>query len=191
VFNDGDSFEELSNVICLFNPCDIPLELTGIAEEKDAILTWSLPNNNYSLLGYNIYRDEIKINDALIVDNEYRDKDLENATYIYQLTAVYEALCEESNFTEGVAVLINLGISDVLNDGYKIYPNPTNGNVTIEGKGLTCIELYDIHGRLLAYYDNLKDILHLDVNNFANGLYFVKLYSETNMMVAKRLSVMK
>ena len=190
VFTDDESVAEMSNVICLFISCEIPEELTGVAEGNIAVLNWEEPKS-IDIIGYNIYRDDVKINDELVIDREYRDKDLEDAIYIYQVSAVYETLCEESDLTKGVAVHINLGVYDVQTSTFNIFPNPTTGNVTIEGTGLNRVEFFDVQGRKLAEYNNLTDYLKINVNNVVNGVYFVKLYSDKNLVVVKRLVMMK
>ncbi|MCL1850252.1 MAG: C25 family cysteine peptidase [Bacteroidetes bacterium] len=191
VFGNDESLAEMSNVICFFITCEMPEELLGAVETNTAVLSWSEPKNTDDLLGYNIYRDDIKVNSSVITSTEYRDENLENATYIYKVSAVYNALCEESNLTEGVLVLINLGIHDIQTDSFNLFPNPTTGNVTIEGKGLTRVELYDIQGRMLAHYNNVNERLNINVNNYSNGVFFVKLYSNDSVVAVKRLVVIK
>ena len=56
---------------------------------------------------------------------------------------------------------------------------------------LTCVELFDIQGRKLAEYPNLTEILQMNVNHLNNGIYLLKLYSENNITVTKRLVVIK
>jgi len=192
MYETKESYAEMSNVICFFELCEIPEDLTGTDELKTAILTWNAPKRNSSLLGYNIYRDGDKLNNVLLTGREYRDEELENGKYIYNVSAVYELMCEESEFTEGVEVEIDyVGINDLQNNSHKIYPNPTTGYVTISGEGLSNVEIYDIQGRLLAQYNNVKEKLQINVNNYDNGIYLVRLYSENSVVVVKRLVVIK
>jgi hypothetical protein len=44
-----------------------------------------------ALTGYNVYRDEVKINDNLVLENSYTDYDLTGGNYNYHVTAVYNA----------------------------------------------------------------------------------------------------
>lgn len=55
-------------------------------------LSWEVPSEEgvtQWLTGYNIYRNEEKINDALVTKTTYEDNSLENGTYRYKVTAVY------------------------------------------------------------------------------------------------------
>ena len=194
VFAGGESLSEISNVICFFISCKVPEDPAGIDEEKTAVITWSDPKNIDAayILGYNIYRNGDLLNEALISTTEYRDEHLENGTYTYKISAVYELLCEESELTEGVEVIINYtGINEIPTASYSIYPNPATGIVTIEGQGLNHVEIYDIQGRKLTEYLNVNNTLQINVNNYDNGIYFVRLYSEDSVVVVRRLVVIK
>jgi hypothetical protein len=68
-----------------------PLNLSATAGNSIVWLEWEEPQERIELLGYNIYRDEILINPALLIDAEYEDTDVVNGiTYYYFITAVYE-----------------------------------------------------------------------------------------------------
>ena len=193
VYPSGESYAEMSDVICYFLVCEMPVGLAGTDNEKTAILTWSkLADIGDPFSGYNIYRDGEKLNTQLLTVTEYNDEELANGTYTYQISAVYDLMCFESEWTEGVEVEIKyVGINELETDSYSIYPNPTNGNVTFEGIGLNSIEIYDIQGRTLAQYTNLNGKLQINVNSYENGIYFVRLISSSGEMAVKRLVVIK
>ena len=191
VYGTKESCAEMSNVVCYYLDCEIPEDLAGIDDEKTAVLTW-LELQIDELTGYNIYRDGEKINDKPITVATYRDEELENGIYIYQISAVYSLFCGESDITEGVEVEIDyVGINGLQTDSYKIYPNPTNGIVTIAGTGLNSVEIFDIQGRMLAKYNNVSEKLQINVNPYENGIYFVRLFSARGDMAVKRLVVIK
>jgi hypothetical protein len=192
VYGTKESFAEMSNVICFFLTCEMPAGLTGNAVEKTATLTWTKLEGIDELSGYNIFRDGEKLNAQPLTVTEYNDEELANGTYIYQISAVYALSCTESELTEGVEVKIDdVGINELQTDSYSIFPNPTNGNVTIEGKGLSSVEIYDIQGRSLAQYTNVNEKLQINVNSYENGIYFVRITSASGEMTIKRLVVIK
>jgi hypothetical protein len=193
VYGTKESYAETSNVICNFAPCEMPLELTGIDEEKTAILTWSEPEGAEGLLGYNLYRDEVKINETLIEEKEYRDEELENGTYIYKVSAIYENLCYESELTDGVSVTIDyIGINDFQASSYNIYPNPTTGefHVTSDKLQVTNTEIFDIYGRK-CHTSRVTRQESANVSHLQSGVYFVKIFSDDGVVVVKRLVIMK
>jgi hypothetical protein len=56
---------------------------------------------------------------------------------------------------------------------FKFYPNPTStGQLTIEGEGITAVEIFDIHGRLLLTQSNS---LNINVSHLSIGLYQIRL----------------
>jgi len=172
--------------------CEPPVKPEIIAGEAYyiALITWDEPENiDGVLLGYNVYRDGgYQLNEELIIDHEYRDTVLlvGNGTVYYYISAMYEH-CEAK--TEDIPFVVN-SINNYQESSYNIFPNPTNGNVTIEGQGLNRVEIYDIQGRQLAEY-NVNEILQINVSNYENGIYFVRLYSENSVVVVKRLVVIK
>jgi len=191
-----ESFAEMSNVICNFMPpqlCEIPADLLGTPHDEIcsiAVVTWNEPEIDGILLHYNIYRDGEKIAETQPDVLEYLDEDLEDGIYVYQVAAFYEH-CEESERAEGVTVIINcVGIQDVQVSSFEIFPNPTTGEVTMRGEGLSRVEFYDIQGRKLNEY-NATGKLQINVNHLNNGIYFVKMYSGTNMAVVKRMVIMR
>ncbi|MDR2972246.1 MAG: GEVED domain-containing protein [Bacteroidales bacterium] len=193
-----ESYSAMSNVICNILPpdpefCEPPVNLQGDTIGNIAIITWDEPENiDGILLGYYIYRDEAEtpLNEELITEKEYRDEELEDGTYQYNVETVYEHCISE--MSESVIVTINtVGIHELQIASYELYPNPTNGNVTIEGKGLNRVEIYDVQGRKLVEYNSVTDNLQINVNKYENGIYFVKLFSEKNMTVTKRLVIIK
>lgn len=59
--------------------------------------------------------------------------------------------------------------------GFHMYPNPTDGQLFIEGNEIYSIELFDIRGikQLAISADNEQTIL--DLSGFPNGLYLIKI----------------
>ncbi|MDR2970451.1 MAG: C25 family cysteine peptidase, partial [Bacteroidales bacterium] len=62
-----ESLPEMSNVICNFTPCIAPVDLTVVIENNTAFLTWEdSPEMAGTLLGYNVFRNEVQINEELL-----------------------------------------------------------------------------------------------------------------------------
>ncbi|MCL2435823.1 MAG: T9SS type A sorting domain-containing protein [Lentimicrobiaceae bacterium] len=170
--------------------CETPVELSGTDNENTAIISWNEPENiDGVLLGYNIYRDDVMINILPIKVREYMDEGLENGIYLYQVSAIYEHC--ESELTDTVSVEITVGINDFTIASFNIYPNPTTGNVTFKGAGLNRVEIFEIQGRKLAGYENVNGILQINVSQYTNGIYFIKMYSDDHQIVTKRLIILK
>jgi hypothetical protein len=190
---NNESFAQISNVICHFamQPCESPINLEGIEKDCGALITWDEPEMD-GLLSYYIYRDGKKIAETIASIRTYHDELLENGNYAYQVSAVYEH-CGVSMRTDVVTVLIDcVGINEAQADLFQIFPNPANNSITIKGNGLNRVEIYDLQGRKLAEYNNIKDHLQInDLSKFESGVYFVKMYTENHQMATKRLVIVK
>ena len=68
------------------------------------------------------------------------------------------------------------------------YPNPTNGNLTIENNQFKIekVENFNLQVQLLftTTYQN-KKLLNLDFSNYSNGIYLVVLHTNMNIKIFK------
>jgi PKD repeat protein len=64
-----------------------PSNVDATVEGNDVTITWTAPAEK-ALTGYNVYRNESSI--AYVTETTYTDSDLENGTYTYCVTAVYD-----------------------------------------------------------------------------------------------------
>ncbi|MFN4233291.1 MAG: SBBP repeat-containing protein [Bacteroidia bacterium] len=71
-----------------------------------------------------------------------------------------------------------IGIDDIItNEIIKIYPNPAKEALTIEVSENSKLEVYAYDGKLVAQ-ENIANRTVLNVSNFNNGIYFVRLTNE-------------
>lgn len=65
-----------------------------------------------------------------------------------------------------------------------VFPNPTNGNITLRlgnlyGRGSNKIQLFDSRGSIILYRENISEpVLELDLNAFPKGVYFLKVLNK-------------
>ena len=66
-----------------------------------------------------------------------------------------------------------------------IYPNPSNGQFTINGNNITTIEVYNVIGEKVfqSTIHNLKS--EIDLSNQTNGIYFMKIYDGQAILTKK------
>jgi hypothetical protein len=174
--------------------CEKPAQLAGTSNINNASLTWDEPINiDGILIGYNVYRDNIQIWETDSSEREYIDENLENGTFIYQVSAKYEH-CEESELTEGVLVEIYIeGINEIQPDAYKIFPNPANNEITIQGEGIRQLEIHDVTGKILFSHPLISSssLQKINISHLASGVYLIKIYPESNDPIVKRLVIIK
>ena len=126
---------------------------------------------------------------------EYRDNLAEDGheDVYYRLTAFYLAdngeTCESDfaaslNDPEQNYISIDLtSTEENLESSLKLYPNPTNGLITIELEGLQKVMVYNALGQALLNKEASRDVLQLDLSGFEDGLYWIKVMAQSGTMV--------
>jgi hypothetical protein len=186
ICQESDFTDEVTLIVC-----EAPANLQGNVEDNAILLTWTEPENvNGTLSGYNIYRNDAQINVEVITETEYLDEVLAGGNYSYQVSAVFEH-CEQA--TE--EMLINVGVNEFKTSSYNIFPNPTNGEFRISSSEFRIdnIAIYDVYGKcvLKPETQNSKQETIINVSHLQAGIYLVKIYSDNNITVTKRLVIIK
>ena len=76
-------------------------------------------------------------------------------------------------------------------NGFSIYPNPSNGQFTINYRGnnvSSSIEVRDVRGKLVyenQLSSNANESLNIDLSNQSKGLYFIKFYNAEESFIEK------
>jgi hypothetical protein len=116
-------------------PSNLMVEQMGGGGLNDAWIHWFDPNTTQTVLGYNLYRNGICINDSLLMDTVFADLDLENGTYDYYATALYnEGESEPSNTATFVVNIPQCTLAGIVTDRFTGDPivNATISNGTVE-----------------------------------------------------------
>ncbi len=58
---------------------------------------------------------------------------------------------------------------------FSIYPNPTTGIFTIQGKDIQLIEITNISGQIVRQYSIIDNHFKVDLTMFTKGIYFIKI----------------
>lgn len=89
----------------------------------------------------------------------------------------------------------NLGVDDLsFSKNIKIYPNPSNGIVTIDNQSRSFIKslnIYDVTGNEIKYSTINSNLtkLSISVQNLSSGVYFAKILSDTGLSSTKKIIV--
>jgi hypothetical protein len=74
---------------------------------------------------------------------------------------------------------------ELFNKNLSIYPNPTENKITIKIDRLSNYKIFNISGQLIKKGNLLIGENTLDVFNFSNGVYFIKINSNSNNATLK------
>jgi hypothetical protein len=163
-------------------PCNPATALeVKISENCVATLTW-IAAAEMQDAKYNVYRNNVKI--ATVSETTYLDDDVEpNVEHTWMVKTV----CEDGEAT-GIDAKeeCKVGVKELDNKVF-IFPNPSNGTITINAKDFVKIEIYNTVGQLVE----TKNINTVDVSSYNVGVYFFKVYDSNNNSVIKRVVVTK
>jgi hypothetical protein len=164
----------------------------------------ALDKEGYTLQQYNLYRsfdnaDYQQIASVPAVEGqlyyEYRDNLAEDdhEDVYYRLTAFYLADNGETCESDFATTLNNPDQNYVAIDltatneyqalDFKLYPNPTSGQITIALEGMQKVVVYNTLGQALLNKEASSDVLQLDLSGFENGLYWVKVMAQNGTAV--------
>ncbi len=173
VYNNLESI--LSNTVAINHlSLAAPQNLQAEVVENNVNLQWTAPETNLVSIGYNIYRNNQKINSEIIISTSYIDNDLEAGTYNYTVSAVYNE--GESNVCEPVQVHINITMIP-----------PTNLQVSVNQHEVTLTWQAPQVRNLLGYNVYRDEIM---VNSeIITATEFVETLSENGTYIYKISSV--
>lgn len=72
-------------------------------------------------------------------------------------------------------------------DFITVFPNPTNGQVRIEGENLRHIIIYNAIGQQVYNRETSNDVFEYDFHNHKEGLYLIRIETESGVAVKKVL----
>lgn len=133
------------------------------------------------LLGYNIYRDDLQLNDELIAETSYNDADPSIGSHEYYATAVYET--GESEPSNVVTVVVT-DINEISTNSVTVYPNPTDGMFTIRFIENVSVDLslIDLTGKEV-FAKTVTETSSFNVSDLQSGIYFLRILDKSSNTV--------
>ncbi len=171
--NDRMGWLREEEVVISCNPVrDLYAEAFG--DIPEVALRWTEPESGSTgnLLGYRILKNGILLEELPQAQQEYFDNDVDfDETHEYIVIAIFDDGCEAESDPLSVTV-----IWDAIHENgkeAKIYPNPANDVLHVEGSEVILVEVYNIMGQsVLNVNENFKSI---NIDSLQNGIYFVRL----------------
>ncbi len=110
-----------------------------------------------------------------------------NTTYV--LTGSNDGLCFPTTIVSVSVSACPIGIEELSNGNANVYPNPTNGFLTINfihEVSNSTFELTNALGELTLKLELDKNQTHLNIEQLTNGIYFYKIYQNgENIKIGK------
>ena len=172
------------------NPVAAMPEISGDAE-LDVRLT---PTSTYTIandveVGYSIEPEEAG---ALTPANDGKSVLVTwSVTYKGEviLTATPISECNNGNGTFDIKVKNSTDVNE-FSINASLYPNPTDGNVTIEAEGMQRLTVVNELGQVVYDVEVNNDTETLNMSQFGAGVFMIRIYTENGVGV-KRVSVIR
>ena len=178
------------------NGCQPPTGLNGeyqwTNEGFGTLLTWSYDVDPQS---FKVYRSEDGQNYSLLatVDKTAREYfDLTDAgDYYYQVTA-FRSYCESTpawvNEELDYVHIYVTSVSEDNDNGFKVYPNPTNALLCVEAEGLEQATIYNVMGQVVYQQHCSEDGMVISTSVLGAGVYTISVKTAQGTLT-KRFSV--
>ncbi|NRA91073.1 MAG: T9SS type A sorting domain-containing protein [Psychroserpens sp.] len=95
----------------------------------------------------------------------------------------FDVICRNNN--ELVLAVTNetLSLDDLDTTSFNLYPNPSKNLITVTGKTVTGIKVYDLNGRFVAYSKSNS----LSIKNLNNGVYILKISNSRGEPIIRKV----
>ncbi len=122
-----------------------------------------------------------------------------NPTHTYTTSGTYYVQLQALNIVSGctdtvqspfyitVNCTVNTGIPEYTRNTFNIFPNPSTGIYSVLADGPFSYEVVDLVGNKLATGVSTNNLTKIDLQNMADGMYYLKINSDGNTTVKKLL----
>ncbi len=110
----------------------------------------------------------------------------------YTVVGTNEFGCTSSDSMKLSVKVKTTGITDLASDNFQVYPNPASNNVYISVANFTntTLRMYDLIGNEVFHQEIKNEVTEVPVNQFAKGMYLVKIENtNANTIESKRFVV--
>lgn len=170
--NDRMGWIREEEIVVSCNPVrDLEAETGGDVSQVYLHWTEPEPGSTGNLLGYLIQKNGELLQEFLEMP-EYVDFEVEFfQTYEYVVIAVFDDNCESACAPLSIE-LIPDAVPEYSKEA-KVYPNPAQNMLHVEGTGLTEVEVFNIMGQsMLNINENIETV---DISHLQNGIYFIRI----------------
>ena len=167
------------------NRTAIPQNLTCQLSDNVPTLSWDVA---LAADTYNLYRNGALIAEGL-TETTFTDETLAaQQYYLYYVTG--KSADMESSPSNMVLVSLATHVNEsIASDAPSLYPNPTSGQVFIEGEGLLHVTVFNIMGQEMQQFEAQEDSIVIDLTPYPDGTYFIKAVAENGNITKKVIKI--
>jgi len=162
--------------------CDTNISGTSVIALSDSLVIISYSDENFNGTGTSIMvfidNDSILFGEPVIFNEagSYTTKGVKITDSTFVL-----AFRNEGNDFSGSAVIGKVHVDQTTNvqlysnsNSIRLYPNPTNGIITIEGNNITQCEILNLAGQTIQIVPYFEGNTLIDLSGFDKGIYLLK-----------------
>jgi hypothetical protein len=113
-------------------------------------------------------------------------------TYTVTASGNYSVSVTNANTCSDTSNVINIdftSINDISKKAFRIYPNPTKGELNITAMQNATIQIFSMHGQEIYKETMQNETLLLNLNKVVKGLYFVRLTAMSGEILIRKVVV--
>ncbi|MDE5703448.1 MAG: T9SS type A sorting domain-containing protein, partial [Bacteroidales bacterium] len=138
-----------------------------------------LSNRAVRLRGFNVYREDEKLNVDILKNFSYKDVALRMGEYEYVVEAVYgDGTAKSEGESIDLADIVSSIEAVPLAESVRVFPNPARLYFRVEGN-YTSLEIMDLNGKTLRRYTDGRS--EIDATGLTSGLYLLRFTSPDGM----------
>ncbi|RHJ94058.1 protease [Bacteroides sp. AM07-16] len=181
ISKDGKSWSYLYNPEGSSSVFDYNFIVNGVvtSEEGELSTRSSQVAAFPEITGYNIYRNNIKLNTTPVQETLYTDKNVKGGNYTYAVSAVYNN--EESTLASAENE-VTVSINAINNDDVTINPIVFNEQIRINNAQMVeLLEIISADGKVVKRIKSPEEVIYTD--SFVPGTYFFKFHTNNDVKV--------
>ena len=187
------SNESCAEIFFCKEPEEFTIEYVWNDGEMSTVLSWNKPDNaDLHLVSFGIYRGTDEDNLTLLetIPNNpsnrynYVDANVEVGEYYYRIGANY------NEFGECYSETLRIEVTSIEEEqvSANIYPNPSDGMVTIAANGMNHISIVSVLGQVVYNADVEGNEIHLNMSQLQSGIYVVRVNTAEGVAI-RRLTI--
>ena len=83
-----------------------------------------------------------------------------------------------------------VSVDEMVNETYKVYPNPVKDILTVEGENIQQVNVYNTVGQLVKTINSNDNIVNVNVDDLQNGMYIVNVINNKGEVATSKVSVL-
>lgn len=137
--------------------------------------------------GYNVYRNDIKLNDKALTSPTFTDETIEAENiYNYHVTTLWNTGCESSASNSITIATTTESVNDVDSKDISVFPNPAKNKVSINGE-YSSLKMYNSIGAIVLTQSSQSN--YINIEDMPKGIYIIEFSDKAKVISRTKLII--